>query len=502
MAKKRKDPEPLPPLRLEYVEAQSLQDNPSNWRTHPAAQLDALKDVLQEVGWAGALLYNERTGRLIDGHARKKISQGKEKVPVLVGNWTEEQEKKILATLDPIASMAEADTAKLDALLREIQTDSQPIQEMLATLAADSGILDNGNGQQPTEEELEDYLDEDGLDLFFKAPFPWFGGKARVAKEVWQHFGDIPSYIEPFFGSGAVLLNRPLPPDAMQPQGVETVNDLDGLVCNFWRALQQDPDAVAQYADWPVNENDLHARHIWLVERKDTLQERLEGDPDYCDAKIAGWWVWGMACWIGGGFCSGEGPWQMVEEDGVRQLVHLGNAGQGVQRRRVQLGNAGQGINLVGDQPDGNPGIGECGLLAWMRALAERLRRVRVCCGDWTRVCGGNSGDAFAHFFAAGDLCGIFLDPPYADTANRTDSIYRQESLTVAHAVRDWAIAHGDDPRLRIALCGYQDEHQMPADWKMVKWKAHGGMAGLGNNQGKLNKFRERIWFNKSCLNP
>ena len=44
-----------------------------------------------------------------------------------------------------------------------------------------------------------------------KAPFPWFGGKARIAAQVWQRFGDVRNYVEPFFGSGAVLLNRPRP---------------------------------------------------------------------------------------------------------------------------------------------------------------------------------------------------------------------------------------------------------------------------------------------------
>lgn len=42
-----------------------------------------------------------------------------------------------------------------------------------------------------------------------KAPFPWFGGKSKIANEVWRRFGDVPNYVEPFFGSGAVLLGRP-----------------------------------------------------------------------------------------------------------------------------------------------------------------------------------------------------------------------------------------------------------------------------------------------------
>ena len=120
MKKRAKTEPPIgPPLRLEYLDPTELADNPANWRTHPESQRTALGDVLKEVGWAGALLYNEKTGRLIDGHARKELSQG-QKVPVLIGSWTEDQEKLILATLDPLGAMAEANSQALDILLREL----------------------------------------------------------------------------------------------------------------------------------------------------------------------------------------------------------------------------------------------------------------------------------------------------------------------------------------------------------------------------------------------
>ena len=92
-------------------------------------------------------------------------------------------------------------------------------------------------------------------DTRLSAPFPWFGGKRKIAALVWSRFGAVDNYVEPFFGSGAVLLGRP------HPQGLETINDADGYVANFWRAIQREPDAVARWADQPVNENDLHARH-------------------------------------------------------------------------------------------------------------------------------------------------------------------------------------------------------------------------------------------------
>jgi DNA modification methylase len=142
MAKKRTNNGHDSPLRLEWRSPAELAENPRNWRRHPPAQVSALSDAIGEVGWAGACLYNERTGRLIDGHARRKVAleQGCERVPVLVGSWDEAQEAKILATLDPLSAMAEADAQALEALLAGVQTGSAPLLAMLADLAAGAGL--------------------------------------------------------------------------------------------------------------------------------------------------------------------------------------------------------------------------------------------------------------------------------------------------------------------------------------------------------------------------
>lgn len=289
------------------------------------------------------------------------------------------------------------------------------------------------------------------------APFPWFGGKRKVAPEVWARFGDVVNYVEPFFGSGAVLLGRP------DFTGNETINDLDGYVANFWRAVKHAPESAAEWADWPVSESDLHARHVWLLQQRETLRARLEGDPAFYDAQIAGWWVWGIACWIGSGFCSGNGPW-WVEEG---QLVHLGNNGQGEPAARLG---------------------------AWFAALSDRLKRVRVCSGDWSRVCGPSV--TFKH-----GLTGVFLDPPYADTADRQSDLYREDCDQVAHRVREWAIENGNNPLLRIALCGYEGKHEMPESWAVYEWSAGAGFGGQAVERTENGK-RERIWFSPHCLGP
>jgi hypothetical protein len=71
--------------------------------------------------------------------------------------------------------------------------------------------------------------------------------------------------------------------------------------------------------------------------------------------------------------------------------------------------------------------------------------------------------------------------------------------LTVAHDVREWAIANGDNPKLRIALCGYEGEHDMPSNWQCIAWKATGGYGNL-SKKGNDNCRKERIWFSPHCL--
>lgn len=310
-----------------------------------------------------------------------------------------------------------------------------------------------------------------------QAPFPWFGGKSRVASAVWERFGNVANYIEPFAGSLAVLLARPTPP------GIETVNDKDGFICNAWRAIAMAPESTAHYADWPVNECDLHARHLWLRERREALSLRLMADPDYYDAQIAGWWLWGIACWIGGGWCGegSSGPWGIASDDGIPILGH--NAGQGVQRRLPHLGSAGKGVTSKRD------------ITAWFQALATRLARVRVCCGDWMRVMGDSV--TIKH-----GMTGVFLDPPYSQDEGRDMTIYAVEDGAITHAVRAWCIAKGHQPLLRIALCGYGDVHDalLAQGWRKMAWKAGGGMSNIGNGRGKENAIRERIWFSPACL--
>jgi hypothetical protein len=215
-----------------------------------------------------------------------------------------------------------------------------------------------------------------------KAPFPAFGGKSQVARVVWSRLGDVRNFIEPFCFSAAMLLLRPHEPK------IETVNDLNAYVANFWRAIRHDPQAVADHADWPVNETDLHARHAWLVksEQANKALQRVRDEPEFYDAKIAGWWCWGACMWIGSGWCEERGAdsvqtgrlsandqgvtsaaWQQrpqLEDSGGRGVLGVMNGdkrpqlcngsttyGQGVHKRPILTSDGGTGGKGVHQSP-------------------------------------------------------------------------------------------------------------------------------------------------------
>ena len=311
--------------------------------------------------------------------------------------------------------------------------------------------------------------------MSLEAPFPYFGGKRIIAPQVWAALGNVEHYVEPFFGSGAVLLQRP------HAAKFETINDLDGMVSNFWRAAKSDPVALADHADWPCNEADLHARHIWLNGERDRLTERLMGDADWFDAKAAGWWLWGACNWIGSGWCSGQGPWISLDGELIdrRQLPHLSSA-QGVNRQLPHL-SEGRGVNR------------KLFIADWITELSDRLRDVRIACGDWSRVTGPAVLDA------GGGTTGVFLDPPYSQVERA--AVYTMES-PVAAEVSQWCAASGNNPDLRIVLAGYDGEHNAleAQGWRAIPWKASGGYGSQGQGRGRDNAARERLWLSPHCM--
>ncbi len=146
------------PLRLEYLNPAELARHPLNPKFHPVEQLDTLDEFMGDVGWAGALLWNERTRTLLDGHGRLDLllKKGAALAPVLVGNWTDEQERKILAFLDSSGWMAKVDKSLLTALSQagELLASTDRQRDLLAAMAEAAELLNpaenSGAGISPS----------------------------------------------------------------------------------------------------------------------------------------------------------------------------------------------------------------------------------------------------------------------------------------------------------------------------------------------------------------
>lgn len=137
------------------VPPDQLLANPLNFRRHPKNQQDALAGVLNEIGWLQDVIVNRTTEHVVDGHLRVELAlrKGEPTVPVKYVELTEDEERLALATLDPLAAMAQADAAALDALLSSVNTGDAAVQAMLAELAQEAGLYGDekidGPGERP-----------------------------------------------------------------------------------------------------------------------------------------------------------------------------------------------------------------------------------------------------------------------------------------------------------------------------------------------------------------
>lgn len=330
-----------------------------------------------------------------------------------------------------------------------------------------------------------------------KAPFPYFGGKSRIANDVWQRLGNVDNYVEPFGGSLAVLLARPDSHEWWQKK--ESVGDFSGMIVNVFRALKYDPESVAEHANWPVTETDLTSRHLFLVNYEDVLTQKLMADPDYFDSRAAGWWIWGVSAWVGGDWMTGKGPYSGNYETPL-----------GVFRKLPMMaGNhGGKGIHRVPKNLDNNASgqLEEVSLQTLedtFALISNRLRRVRISCGDWKRLTKSVMTPA------AGKATGVFLDPPY-DPSQRRDLLYGKSDTSqgsVHEESRDWALENGHREDLRIAYCSYSEEAEsnlfQENGWIPLNWQAAGGY-GLqsADSRANSNRNREVIWFSQNCLQP
>ena len=146
---------------LRRVSPTELLPNPKNWRVHPTAQQDGLRSVLAKVGYADAVIARDTPEglMLVDGHLRAETTPDT-KIPVLVTDLTEAEADEVLATLDPLASMAETDVEALATLMKGVDRDNEQLNVLLEDISDQYNVS--------FSELLEQETDAD-----FKAPDEW-----------------------------------------------------------------------------------------------------------------------------------------------------------------------------------------------------------------------------------------------------------------------------------------------------------------------------------------
>jgi site-specific DNA-adenine methylase len=277
-----------------------------------------------------------------------------------------------------------------------------------------------------------------------KPPVFYFGGKRKIAPELWKRFGKPNVYIEPFVGMAATLLARPV--DAFPKTYRETVNDRDALVANFFRSSKLAPELVLEHASDPPMEIELRARWTHINKNRGGLRHRLL-DLEFCDPQTAGWFLYCYANFIRPAAASAE-------------------------PKALKPSTRASGV-LSPNARDGARG--------YFAALKERLANVRICCGDYM----GILTDAEVRVSGRQSVCAL-IDPPYRKNAK----MYADGADAFDYdALIKRCNELGEMENVRVALCGYSDDYDMPDDWRIEEW---------AETQGGV----ETIWFSPGCKNP
>ena len=286
-------------------------------------------------------------------------------------------------------------------------------------------------------------------------PTKYHGSKQRWADDVWEKFGDVDVFVEPFCGSAAVWLNC--------PYNIPTVflYDVSGLICNYLRAVKHNPDAVIDHSVHPIVHQDLNARTAWLTEWEKENAEKMNTDPHWYDPQAAGWWWW------------------------VQEITIHGHNRQKYRNIPRRSGNPGLRHRLS----NGTPMAVREGLRVRLLAVRDKLSMAAIINRSWefaVRPAGLYLTRAYDKYPTPR---AVFLDPPYK---SRWQGIYKGQVPQVAHDSYAWAVQNGDNPRLRVAYCCGSDDFECPDGWTTIGPHQYPGCRN--ENEGEV------IYFSPACL--
>jgi len=224
-------------LKIEYVNPHSLKPHPKNPNIHPTSSVLALQTSLETFDWTGPIKVQKGTNIIIGGHglwAAAKL-KGLKKVPIVYLDLNNKQALAYLIADNQLSQLSYWDEKELTRVLEELKKTDVNLLDLGFEKQKLESILSELAENLTTFQESIDEMTVEPLDV--KTPLRWFGGKYKLSKWIINHFPPHDTYVEPFGGSGAVLLRKPLSPN-------EIWNDTNHLLVNFFRCLKDNPKTV------------------------------------------------------------------------------------------------------------------------------------------------------------------------------------------------------------------------------------------------------------------
>lgn len=317
-------------------------------------------------------------------------------------------------------------------------------------------------------------------------PFRWYGGKYSHLKWLLPQLPETHRYIEPFGGSGSVLLNR-------NPSPVEVLNDLDSDVTNFFKVLRDNRDELLEkIALTPFSREEFeHA-----IEK--------QGDKSLTDIEKARLFFV-RAGQVRSGLAQEATPgrWAYCKNASRRDMASA------VSRWHSRLDHLKQAADRIGGYSEVEAVIeelrqeGEEGVVeelesmsdreavkalqqAKMVDMADRFRRVQIENRDATEVIQtyGDSEDAL-----------IYCDPPYphASRSDGSTSVYRYEMTDKEHT-KLAEILHNSKAKVAISSYKCNINQELYGDWNRIDVQKT-------SHTSKEHR-EESLWLNYPIPNP
>ena len=272
-------------------------------------------------------------------------------------------------------------------------------------------------------------------------PFAYYGGKASHLKNILPFVPKHDAYLEPFAGSLAVLLNKPV-------SKIEIVNDLDYLIFNFFKVLRDHKEDLLQKLEYT-----LYSKNEFQLAVSVTKDSSLWSKVDQIELARCTYCIITMAI-----------------QTSVRSS---GSSSNFAMVYKIKAGTGRFLQHKVKIERD-------------LSLISKRLRSVAIENKDAIDLLEKilSHDDAWRYF--------IYCDPPYIISSMKSNSTYRIDS-----SKEEWHekfLCSIIDKKAKIMVSGYESDlyNDILAGWNKAHWHAQ---SRAGSNKKLTNRI-ECLWMN------